>query len=125
MGLDLVTEGYPHRVCRSYSGFHKFREIIAACNGWDLNRMQGFGGDIAWPDDPLTPFLNHSDADGSISWTLCGALHDSLEIIFGDVAFEACLIVLRCDLESERAYAQGLLDLLKYCCENRKELLFR
>ena len=60
-----------------YMAFHRFRQRLAAAEGLDLNRMEGFGGMlpdtghplISWNevDTTLTPFLHHSDCDGYLT----------------------------------------------------------
>ena len=73
MGLDLLvrdkadTDVFLERIA-SYSGFHQFRIAWAQHLGFDLNRMQDFGGTEPWHSQPLQAFFNHSDCDGEISW---------------------------------------------------------
>jgi hypothetical protein len=57
----------------SYGLFHEFRELLASEIGMNLNQMEGFGGTIPFTDfdDPIIPFLEHSDCDGSLSVEEC------------------------------------------------------
>ncbi len=72
MGLDLLVrdgngaEVYGEKIA-SYSGFHEFRVAWARFLGFELNRMQGFGGTLPWHSQPLRAFFNHSDCDGKLS----------------------------------------------------------
>jgi hypothetical protein len=69
MGLDFAQSDAHW----SYGGFHQFRIKLAKEIGIDLESMQGFGGDIPWinVNDPIEPFLNHSDCDGQLTDNEC------------------------------------------------------
>ena len=72
MGLDLcVIEGderlFADRIS-SYSGFDDFRKEWARLLGFDLEDMDGFGGEKPWTIEPLQCFFDHSDCEGEISW---------------------------------------------------------
>jgi len=73
MGLDLVVEDrggttvFASRVS-SYSGFHVFRKVWANLLGFDLEAMDGFGGERPWDGIPLRCFFDHSDCDDTLSW---------------------------------------------------------
>lgn len=76
MGLDFRTAEIPYdedlppeqRAHWSYSGFHRFRQRLAAEIGIELEEMQGFGGDKEWDEkQPLTPLLTHSDCE-ALPW---------------------------------------------------------
>jgi hypothetical protein len=48
--------------------------MLAKEIGIDLDKMEGFGGDIPWEEyenDPICILLNHSDCDGQISAEQC------------------------------------------------------
>ena len=83
MGID-----FSHCDARwSYSGFNRFRTILASCVGIDLDSMEGFERDwdnphaprtesikweeIAQGEDPICILLNHSDCDGDIQPEYC------------------------------------------------------
>ena len=76
MGLDFINGDDAHW---SYSGFNSFRRRLAKEIGIDLDEMQGFGhlnGKPGWRswdevDDPIKPFLMHSDCDGEMSPEEC------------------------------------------------------
>lgn len=66
----------------AYGGFHRFRERLAAAEGFRLDDMHGFKplslGDSAWTDrswddvdTPLRPLLDHSDCDGALTIDEC------------------------------------------------------
>lgn len=61
----------------SYSGFHDARAQLAAQAGIPLRNMEGFCKEgNSWVDikDPIAPFLNHSDCDGSLTPAECLAV---------------------------------------------------
>jgi hypothetical protein len=66
----------------SYGGFHRFRQLLAAEDGIDLERMAGFTDDFSGKPAPpgkpwsevattLAPLLNHSDCDGELTPDEC------------------------------------------------------
>jgi len=65
MGLDFIGSD----VHFSYSGFHFFRIELAKSIGIDLEKMEGFGGNISFDtvNDGIKDFLNHSDCDGYLN----------------------------------------------------------
>lgn len=65
MGLDF-SHSEAHW---AYSGFGRFRDALAAHEGFVLDTMVGFGGDVSWDTitTPLKPLLDHSDCDGDLS----------------------------------------------------------
>ncbi|MFW6219834.1 MAG: hypothetical protein ACOCZ5_01340 [bacterium] len=69
MGIDF-SHGDAHW---SYGGFHRFRILIAENCNINLSEMEGFGGTKSWEniDDPIVPFLYHSDCDGKLSPKEC------------------------------------------------------
>lgn len=79
MGLDLKVVddvGVSGMVFIGYVNFNHFRRAIAAVEGFDLDSMVGYGGEVAWSivDTPLEPLLNHSDCDGELTSEACKAL---------------------------------------------------
>lgn len=69
MGLNFRDSD----VSWSYSGFNDFRRRLAASIGIDLDEMERFGGDQPWStvDDPIVPFLDHSDCEGELTPEEC------------------------------------------------------
>ena len=70
MGLDFNRS----EASWSYGGFHEFRKALAAEINIDLETMEGFadnGKPWAEIDDPIVPFLNHSDSDGELAPEEC------------------------------------------------------
>lgn len=77
MGLDF-SHGTAHW---SYGGFHRARTKLAAVLGIELDAMQGFGGNKAWPDAekvPLVGLLYHSDCDGDLTPDQCRKIAPAL-----------------------------------------------
>lgn len=69
MGLD-----FSHTDVRwGYTGFNFFRKKLANAIGMDLDRMQGFGGDIPFStfNDDIVPLLDHSDCEGELTIEEC------------------------------------------------------
>lgn len=69
MGLDVHVEDYDSleymsEYLGSYSGYNMWRRSIAKANGFNLDHMDGFGGEISWEEKPFQLILNHSDFDG-------------------------------------------------------------
>ncbi len=91
MGLD-----FSHGNARfSYSGFNRFRTRVAAAIGVYLPAMEGFRKEgvitdlfgvvpIKWSSvkDPLVPFLDHSDCDGSLTPDECRSVANRLRELF-------------------------------------------
>lgn len=72
MGLDTTHDAWHG----PYSSFNEWREALCEALGFDLRSMRGFGGDGDWEpiklrDGFIVDLLNHSDCDGSISWSAC------------------------------------------------------
>lgn len=81
MGLDFKgSEAH-----WSYGGFMRFRQRLAASVGIvDLLAMDGFDGKGSWesvPNDPIVPFLQHSDCDGELSAAECAKIGPRLREI--------------------------------------------
>lgn len=69
MGID-----FSHTQAQwSYTGFGAFRRTLALFEGFELDDMDGFGGDRDWStvQTDLAPLLNHSDCDGEMSPSEC------------------------------------------------------
>ncbi|MES1181174.1 MAG: hypothetical protein ABUL44_00110, partial [Flavobacterium sp.] len=78
MGLDTSHNAWHG----PYSSFRYWREMIASKIGVNLQKMEGFNGDIPFstlPENPINVLLDHSDCDGEIKWEDCGPLADALE----------------------------------------------
>jgi hypothetical protein len=65
MGLDFRESNAQW----SYGGFNSFRRRLATQIGINLDDMQCFGGTIPWKTvkDPIVPFLNHSNCEGTMT----------------------------------------------------------
>ena len=86
MGLDIrprradgeIDYEGNHWARWTYSGFGRFRNLLAAEEGFDLGIMEGFGSDEQTPwtgiTSPLVPLLNHSDCDGELSAAECAQI---------------------------------------------------
>jgi hypothetical protein len=64
MGID-----FSHTTAQwSYTGFGAFRRALALFEGFELDDMNGFGGDREWSTvhTDLAPLLDHSDCDGEL-----------------------------------------------------------
>lgn len=103
----------------SYSGFHQFRINVAAAEGFDLEQMEGFGGENPWVNESgrtitvLEPFLNNSDCDGYISSWECRDMWERMR----DVAPK-----LESPFDQDRcaAIAEGM----KLCADNKCAMEF-
>lgn len=88
MGLDFRHDRPPGHYCPqwSYDGFADFRRRLAEEEEFDLDSMQGYGGDISWTDviTDLKPLLNHSDADGSLTAEECAQIAPRLREAVAD-----------------------------------------
>lgn len=89
MGIDFShTEAH-----WSYTGFSRFRDALAAHEGIDLDRMDGFrrhGDDrprISWTtiSSPLVPLLNHSDCDGELTPQECRQVAPRLREVVAEI----------------------------------------
>ncbi len=81
MGLDTSHDCWHG----PYSAFHDWRRWLAKQVGIDLDRMERFGGNVAWGSlepDIIHVLLNHSDCDGEIPAGACGPLAQRLEQVF-------------------------------------------
>lgn len=68
----------------SYTGFGVFRRWLAQAEGFELNEMDGFGGQCPWNDvsTTLAPLLNHPDDDGpDLTPIQCAAILPRLQEI--------------------------------------------
>lgn len=102
MGIGFIVDGKSSGAHWSYSGFNNFRTRLALEAGINLKKMEGFieldreqtikevgwegyrkaikeeyeRGKISWDtiDDPLKPFLNHSDCEGELSPEECAQI---------------------------------------------------
>lgn len=104
------------RVRWSYSGFHRFRQIIASLSGIDLDSMIGFGGDKEWPHSaavPMVHLLHHSDCDGELTWEQCAA-----------VAMELRDLLPRIEDAWDRVAAGKLADMMDFAARERAFLVF-
>lgn len=100
----------------AYGGFHRFRERLADHEGFDLNAMNGFGGDRSWDDvtTDLKPLLNHSDCDGAMTPAECAQVAPRL----------AEVIKTWPEDDFDRRSGEELVKAMQYCAERGEELGF-
>jgi hypothetical protein len=78
VNIDVPSASQP------YSGFHRFRVLLAAEDGIDLESMAGFAkAGLPWAEasTTLAPLLNHSDCDGELTPAECSAILPRLKEI--------------------------------------------
>jgi len=106
----------------SYSGFAEFRRWLAQAEGFDLDEMYGFGGDLPWSSvtTVLEPLLDHPD-DGGPDFTLaqCAAMLPRLEAIV-DQRQDGSDPLLRRHLTD----ARRLVVVMRLCLDKDVELYF-
>jgi hypothetical protein len=73
MGLDASVGEYetPEYISErlgSYGGYAHWRQKVAEAAGFDLDKMEGFGGTESWEGKPFPLVLNHSDCDGEYTF---------------------------------------------------------
>jgi hypothetical protein len=71
----------------SYTGFGTFRRALALFEGFELDAMDGFGGDQPWSavHTDLAPLLNHSDCDGELTPTECRQVAPRLRVVIDEL----------------------------------------
>jgi hypothetical protein len=79
MGLDTTHDCWHG----AYSSFNKFRRFLASQIGVDLDKCEGYGGDIEFSsiDHDIVPLLDHSDCDGILTSSECGQIYNGLNDI--------------------------------------------
>ena len=128
MGIDFShnrPEGHhcPHW---SYGGFNRFRNALAAAEGFDLDRMQGFSsgdyfgndhtpGTRSWDEitTDLKPLLNHSDCDGELTPEECKQVYPRLREVVGEL-----------DDHYDRDAAPMLAECMLICAAQDEKLVF-
>ena len=129
MGLRLCNaKNEDVYMCIGYSSFHFLRERIAKEIGIELMDMQGFCGEkplsmkdrssaIPWSKihDNVKYFLKHSDCDGYISPKRCGVIYPRIVDITKKWD----------NSDIQKQYADKIIEVMKYCFQNNKRLLFR
>ncbi len=83
MGID-----FSHTTAQwSYIGFGDFRRALALFEGFELDDMEGFGGDRDWStvDTDLAPLLNHSDCDGELAPEECRRVAPRLRVVIDEL----------------------------------------
>jgi hypothetical protein len=112
MGLD-----FSHCDARwAYSGFMSFRRRLANEIGMDLNKMEGFDGDIPFSNyqDVILPLLDHSDCDGELTVEECKKVAPRLRQLVS--AWE--------DNDYDKTKALQLADGMDYAVECNEPLEF-
>lgn len=83
MGID-----FSHTTAQwSYTGFGDFRRALALFEGFELDDMDGFGGDRDWSTvhTDLAPLLNHSDCDGEMTPDECRRVAPRLCVVVDEL----------------------------------------
>jgi hypothetical protein len=123
MGLDFRSSGteedlpYEERASWSYGSFGDFRRRLAAQIGITLYEMDGFGGDTSWApfsQEPLYPLLDHADCEGELSWFECARVWPALVV--------AVQYWPKRDIHRRQALL--LANHMRFCAENKRDLLF-
>ncbi len=99
----------------SYTWFSHFREAVASAAGIELRKMRGFGGRRSWDrvDDPIVPFLDHSDCEGEISAAKCAKIWPRLAELAAELT------------TAHNASAHDIIGGMKRCVAQKKPLVFR
>lgn len=100
----------------SYSGFNAFRRSLGAEIGLDLDEMEGFGGNKSWElvNDPIVPFLAHSDCDGELSPKECGQVGPRLRELVEHLP----------EKDYNRKNALMLVEAMAECAKSGDSLIF-
>ena len=79
-GLDIACRcGKIGFRASSYTGFHRWRVILAKSVGIDLDAMVDFGGTEPWRTDaPFRELLHHSDCDRNLTRRQCANLANDI-----------------------------------------------
>ena len=132
MGLDLYAKGYTGKFSCPYSTFYRLRRsIVRAVYGDEMEAIYSklykqYKGEptreeiATWNercDEDIDIFLFHSDCDGHMYPAQCRKVYRKLK----DVEVED----ERVSPYSYKELFARLLDILKYCADNRRMLLFR
>ncbi|MFJ4426303.1 hypothetical protein [Streptomyces bobili] len=107
----------------SYTGFGVFRRWLAQAEGFELDEMDGFGGQRPWSDvsTTLAPLLNHPDDDGpDLTPNQCATILPRLQEI-ADQPQEASIEPL---LQRHLDDARQFVVVLQLCVERDVDLLF-
>lgn len=123
MGLDFTHNRPDGHHCPqwSYTGFNAFRRRLAEEEEFDLDSMDGFGGDVGWDDviTDLKPLLNHSDCDGDISPEDCATVTKRLREVVMAWPWDGKLSTAH----DQRA-ALALATCMEICATNGERLVF-
>ena len=127
MGLDLHAKGYTGKFSCPYSTFYRLRRsIVRAVYGPEMERIYSIRGEptqeeiATWNercDDDIDILLLHSDCDGHMYPAQCRKVYRKLK----DVEVEDDYFSLA---YSNKELFAKLLDILKYCADNRRMLRF-
>jgi len=132
MGLDLYAKGYTGKFSCPYSTFYRLRRaIVRAVYGSEMERIYSipykiYNGEptqekiAIWNercDDDIDILLLHSDCDGHMYPAQCRKVYRKLKNV--EVEDDSFSIAY-----SNKELFARLLDILKYCADNRRMLLF-
>lgn len=118
MGINFEPEAPSGHASWSYGGFHAFRTRLASAIGIDLEKMAGFcDGGRPWSDvnDPIAPFLNHSDCDGELAPDVCTTVAPRLRE----------LVAAWPDYDYDRTHGERLADAMELAAARGVPLEFR
>ncbi|WP_329331531.1 hypothetical protein OG866_02070 [Streptomyces sp. NBC_00663] len=126
MGLDLFPgdgDISSPDVEWSYTGFGVFRRWLARAEGFELDEMDGFGGQAPWGDVPTTlaPLLNHPDDDGpDLTPVQCAAILPRLR----EVADRPQEVTVDPLVQRHIDDTRQLVVVLQHCVEKNVPLVF-
>ncbi|NEC49920.1 hypothetical protein G3I18_15220 [Actinospica acidiphila] len=106
----------------SHSGFALFRRWLAQIEGFELDEMDGFGGERPWSGvhTTLEPLLNHPDDHGELTPAHCAAVLPRLEEIHDHHVSDAGDPDVRQHFED----VGRLITVLRICVAKDAELYF-
>lgn len=107
----------------SYTGFGVLRRRLAQAEGFELDEMDGFGGQRPWNEvsTTLAPLLNHPDDDGpDLTPIQCAAILPRLQEIANQPHEGGVDPLLKRHLDDARQF----VAVLQVCIEKDVDLLF-
>lgn len=135
MGIDFRHDRPDGHHCPqwAYGGFNRFRERLAASEGFILSEMQGFSNSRYFEDDykpggrswdeittDLKPLLNHSDCDGELTPEECAQVAPRLREVAESWPREGVTMADAFDYRG----ALKLAECMEICASNNEKLEF-
>lgn len=107
MGLDTTHNAWHG----PYSSFGRWRKWLAKQIGFNLEEMQGYGGDRPFDemDHDIKPLLNHSDCDGELSPEECKQIANGLKQIIDKVSNQSTDLIESRHIEVTIQFREGCL----------------